>query len=404
MRYGLKEWTEGYVTITVRGKRFERFLNMAVREGLRIWNIRRVGEETCRCDILIADYFRLRPFLRETGCRSHVEQREGLPFWLVRLRRRSGLGIGAVLFFVGLYMLSSFVWTVEVTGTKQMSPQKVLQAAEQIGIKEGAWKVKLKEPLMLRKELMNLLPEASWIGVTIQGTKVTLNIVEKDDPVKPIVLGPRHLVAKKRAVIHTILPEAGRSQVKVNQFVEKGQVLVSGIIGSEERQQAVAARGTVMGEVWYTSDASVPLKQTHYRLTGERQEQQYLIVGPYAVQVWPWNKQGFARYESEESRFIPSYAGYTSPIGWKQVTQAEVVESQVELSTEEAIAYAKRFAREDILRKAGKDAVIREEKVLHATTENGKVYVSIHFSVIEDIAVEQPIVGVPQSPEPDSTP
>jgi len=404
MRFGLKEWTEGYVTITVRGKRFERFLNMAVREGLRVWNIRRVAAETCRCDILIADYFRLRPFLRETGCRSHVEQREGLPFWLVRLRRRSGLAIGAVLFLVGLYMLSSFVWTVEVTGTKQMSPQKVLNAAEEIGIKEGAWKVKLKEPLVLRKELMSLLPEASWIGVTIQGTKVTLNVVEKDDPVKPIVLGPRHLVAKKRAVIHTILPESGRSQVKVNQFVEKGQVLISGIIGSDQRQQVVAARGTIKGEVWYRSDASVPLKQTQFRLTGEQLEQQYLVVGPYAVQLWPWNKQSFAQYESEESRFMPSYAGYTSPIGWKQITQTEVVQNEVELSVEDAIAYAKRFTREDILRKAGKDAVIQEEKVLHARTENGKVYVSIHFSVIEDIAVEQPIAGFPQSPALDSNP
>lgn len=402
MRYGLKEWTEGYVTITVRGKRFERFLNMAVREGLRIWNIRRVGTEACRCDILIKDYFRLRPLLRETGCRSHVEQREGFPFWLVRLRRRSGLAIGALLFLVGLYMLSSFIWTVEVQGTKRMSPERVMQAAEQIGIKEGAWKVKLKEPLHLQKELTSLLPEVTWVGVTIQGTKVTLQVVEKDEPAKPIVTGPRHLVAKKRAVIQTILPEAGRSQVTVNQFVEKGQVLISGIIGNEERQKAVSAKGTIRGEVWYISNASVPLKQSHTRLTGEKQDQQYLVIGPYAVQVWPFEKLPFSQYESKEKRFMPGYAGYTSPVGWKRVTHEEIVQTQKDLTVEEAKALAIRFAREDILRKAGKDASIQKEKVLHATTENGKVYVSIHFSVIEDIAVEQPIVGVPQTPEVNS--
>jgi similar to stage IV sporulation protein len=396
MRNGLKEWVDGHVTITVRGKRFERFLNMAVRDGIRIWNIRRVGLEVTRCDILIRDYFRLRPLLRETGCRSHVEKRDGLPFWVLRLRKRSGLAIGASLFFIGLYMLSSFVWSVEVNGTRHMSPQKVLQAAEQIGIKEGAWKVKLKEPLLMQKELLSLLPEATWVGVDIQGTKVVLQVVEKDDPVKPIATGPRHLVAKKRAVIQTVLPEVGRSQVTINQLVEKGQVLISGIIGNETQQRAVSARGTVKGEVWYVSNTSIPLNQTVYRLTGENQEKKYLLVGPYAVQVWPFNKNTFAKAESKESRFVPSYAGFTSPIGWKTVRESEMEPIEQKRSVEEATEIAKRFAREDILRKAGKDAFIQDEKVLHVTSENGKVYLSIHFSVIENIAVEQPIVGVPQ--------
>ncbi len=396
MRNGLKEWVDGHITITVRGKRFERLLNMAVRDGIRIWNIRRVGAEVSRCDILIRDYFRLRPLLKETGCRSHVENRDGLPFWLLRVRRRAGLAIGAVLFFIGLYMLSSFVWSVEVTGTKHIDPARVIRAADEIGIKQGAWKVKLKEPLLLQKELLSLLPEAAWVGIDIQGTKVRLQVVEKEAPVKPLATGPRHLVAKKRAVIHKILPEVGKSQVTNNQLVEKGQVLISGIIGNDTRQQAVSARGKVQGEVWYVSNTSVPLKQTIYRLTGEKQEQQYLLVGSYAIQVWPFNKELFSEAQTSEKRYVPSYAGYTSPVGWKTVEYAQIELITKQLSTEEATEVAKKFARADILQKAGKDAFIQDEKVLHVTAENGKVYVSIHFSVIEEIAVEQPIV--PQSP------
>lgn len=404
MRNGLKEWVDGHITITVRGKRFERLLNMAVRDGIRIWNIRRVGLEVSRCDILIRDYFRLRPLLKETGCRSHVERRDGLPFWLLRLRRRSGLAIGAALFFIGLYMLSTFVWSVEVSGTKMIDPQRVIRAAEQIGIKEGAWKVKLKEPLLLQKELMSLLPETTWIGIEMSGTKVKLQVVEKDEPTLPLPTGPRHLVAKKRAVIHKILPEVGRSQVTNNQVVEKGQVLISGIIGNETRQQAVSARGKVQGEVWYISNTSVPLNQTHYQLTGEKLQQQYLLIGPYAVQLWPFKKQSFTLAESSEERFVPSYAGFTSPLGWKTVTQLETEPISKQMTVEEATELAKKFAREDILQKAGADAFIQDEKVLHVTSENGKVYVSIHFSVIEDIAVEQPLVGLPQAPANNGNP
>jgi similar to stage IV sporulation protein len=400
MRNTWKEWVEGHITITVRGKRFERLLNMAVREGIQIWNIRRVQADVSRCDILIRDYFRLRPLLKETGCRTHVEQRGGLPFWLIRMRGRSGFTAGALVFLFGLYMLSTFVWTVEVQGTKQIPPEVVSEAAEKIGIKEGAWKVKLKEPQILQRELLGMLPEASWVGVDIQGTKAIIQVVEKDEPKSPQATGPRNLVAKKRAVVHSVIAEAGKPMVSVNQFVEKGQVLVSGIIGNEMRQSAVAARGKVQGEVWYVSNITLPLRQVTYQYTGEKQQKQYLVLGPYAIQVWPLREEPFARFEAKDQRYQLTYDNFTLPVSWKTVTLLEMQPVERKLSMDEAVEAGKKVAREDVLARAGEDAVIKDEKVLHVKAENGKVYVSMHFSIIENIAVEQPIVVSPPAPAP----
>ncbi|USG63861.1 sporulation protein YqfD [Brevibacillus ruminantium] len=400
MRNGLREWLSGHITITVRGKRFERFLNLAIRQGIRIWNIRKVGSEMSSCEILVHDFFHLRPLLKETGCRAHIQKREGFPFLLVSMRKRAGFFTGVALFCFGLYMLSSFVWEVEVQGTKRLHPRAVIHAAEQVGIKEGVWKVKLREPQELQREILKLVPQASWISVKIQGTKAVIQVVEKEEPEKPVPLSPRHLVAKKRAVVSTILPEVGKKMVSVNQVVNKGQLLISGVIGNDERQKVVSAQGTVKGEVWYVSDVTVPLQRTQHQLTGEKQTQQYLLIGPYALQVWPWRLEPFASAESTEDRFSPSIAGYSIPVGWKSITHAQVELITRQLNEEEAVALAKQAAREDILRKAGPDTVIRDEKVLHRKTENGKVYLSIHFSVIEDITEEQPIVALPQPPAP----
>ncbi|WP_269778353.1 sporulation protein YqfD, partial [Rhodococcus rhodochrous] len=101
-------------------------------------------------------------------------------------------------------MLSSFVWQIEVVGTKKLHPEMVAKAAEQVGIKEGVWKAKLKEPQEIRREMMKLIPQASWIWVNIQGTKAIIQVVEKEEQELPDPIGPRHLVAKKRAVISTI--------------------------------------------------------------------------------------------------------------------------------------------------------------------------------------------------------
>jgi len=400
MRNTWREWVEGHITITVRGKRFERLLNMAVREGIQIWNIRKVQQNVSRCDILIRDFYRLRPLLKETGCRTRVEQRGGLPFWLIRLKRRSGFTAGVLVFLFGLYMLSTFVWSVEVQGTKQIPPDAVSKAAEKIGIKEGAWKVKLKDVQTMQRELLGLLPEAAWVGVDIRGTRAIIQVVEKDEPKHPEVTGPRNLVAKKRAVVHSVIAEAGKPMVSVNQFVEKGQVLISGIIGNETRQSAVEARGKVQGEVWYVSNVSLPLSQVIVQYTGEKQQKQYLVLGRYAVQIWPLREEPFARFEIKEDRHQLGYRDFLLPIGWKTVTLSEVQPVRRKWSMDEAVEAGKQAAREDVLSRAGEDATIKGEKVLHVKEENGKVYVSMHFSVLENIAVEQPIVVPPPAPAP----
>ncbi|WP_134686911.1 sporulation protein YqfD [Brevibacillus migulae] len=398
MRNLMREWYEGHITVTIRGKRFERLVNLAVREGIHIWNISRSGSGQGQFDILIRDYYRLRPLLRETGCKSHVTSRGGFPFWLIRIRRRAGFAVGAFLFLFGMYMLSTFVWTIEVQGTVRLTPGQVEQVAEKVGIKQGAWKVKLKEPQILQKEMTALLPEASWIGVHIEGTKVTIQVVEKEvqEPAKQ--LGPRHLIAKKKAVIHRVEAEAGKSMVQVNQFVDKGQVLISGVIGNDTRQGLVAAKGKVEGEVWYVSNVSVPLNRKSSHLTGQKQDLFYLVVGSYAVQLWPLQTIPFEKYEASETRVQLGYSQYSLPVGWKKVSLYEQEDRSKSLTQEEAIALGKQFARQDILSKAGKEAVIKDEKVLHVKTENGKVYLSIHYAVIEDIALEQPIVALPPAP------
>lgn len=398
MRNTLRDWMEGHVTITVRGKRFERLINLAIRDGLHLWNIRRQGTEVGQCDILIRDYFRLRPLLRQTGCRCHVVKRGGFPFWLVKMRMRAGLAIGFLLFFLGVYMLSSFIWSVEVVGVHKMTPTQVNQAAAKIGVKPGAWKVKLSEPQTLQRELLQALPDASWIGVEVKGTKAIIQVVEKEQQEKPKALSPRHLVASKKAVVYSVTAEAGKVVVNPHQYVDKGQILISGIIGNDMRQGMVAARGKVEGEVWYLSNVTIPLEQKRSAYTGITEDNHFLLAGNYAVRIWPFQIQPFQHVDTEEKKYQFSLPGLEFPLGWKVETRQEVEEQKFRLSQEKAIEMAKEFGRQDVLKRAGKDATIKEEKVLHAKEENGKVYLSIHYSVIEEIAEELPITQLPPVP------
>lgn len=398
MRNVLREWLGGHVTINIRGKRFERFINLAVRQGLHLWNIKRSGDESGQFDMMVNDYKRIRALLRETGCRTHVHRRNGGPFWLRAVHRRLGFTLGALLFLFGLYMLSTFVWTVEIVGTKKMSLYQVLQAAEQNGIKRGVWQPTLGEPTALQRKLLGMLPEASWVGVEKSGTKIIIQVVEKEQPEKPAEESPRNIIAKKKAVVHTILAEKGKTMVQKDQFVQQGQVLISGVIGNETRQTVVAARGKVEGEVWYQSTVSVPVSQTRYMYTGHNQNNLYLSLGSQSIRIWPFQVQEYSSFETRNEQTLLTLSRFLLPVG---ITSAKVMETEpqmLKLTLEQAIELGKQVARQDVLRQAEKDATIADEKVLQIKEENGKVYLSMHYTVIEDITQEQPLI--PTRPAP----
>jgi similar to stage IV sporulation protein len=49
------------------------------------------------------------------------------------------------------------------------------------------------------------------------------------------------------------------------------------------------------------------------------------------------------------------------------------------------------MAKKEIKSQLDEDAIIKEEKILQKTIKNGIVFLDIHFTVIENIAVGQPI-------------
>src|SRR5690606_35191365 len=121
-------------------------------------------------------------------------------------------------------------------------------------VKPGKFKFLVDDPLEIKSNMMEAIPEVTWVGFQFQGTKAILKVVEKTNPEMREKVSPRHLVAKKKAIIHDIFVEQGEPRVKPNQYVRPGELLVSGIIGSGENQQIVPAKGKVLGEVWYETN------------------------------------------------------------------------------------------------------------------------------------------------------
>jgi similar to stage IV sporulation protein len=381
----------GYVRVEVRGQNLESFINQLVEKRILAWDIC-FYEGHAKLYLSLKDFFGLRPLLKETGCRVHVLERFGFPFLLNRLEKRKFFAMGLIGFIIGLYLLSSLVWQVRVEGNELISTQDILQTARQEGIYKLQWKFRLKDSDVMSKNLQGKLAGTAWVGVEIQGTQVIIKVVEATLPDKPQLLNPRHLVASKSAMVTSIFAEKGRPVAKINTYVKKGDILISGILGDETHRQTVVASGQVKGIVWYTPQVEVPLLRQYKTYTGTTQNRSYLVLGSRALQLTGYGALSFQNYETIPERKTLQWRDYVLPIGWlrERIMEVQLVDRPMELP--EARAVGMEQAKLEIIAAVGGDAKVVNEKILHEKTDNGKVYMEVHLEVEESIAQEQAII------------
>jgi similar to stage IV sporulation protein len=383
---------KGIVTVRIRGGGQEAFVNRAVTAGLELRSVRRTSSGETVCEISVSDFFRLRPYLKETGCRVHVTARRGLPFWLDKLGRRKIFAAGMALFIVGIYLLSSLVWNIEVTGNRTLSDEQVLKAAENEGIFPFQWSFRLGDVDVMSKRIAAKLPGAAWVGVEKRGTKVIIQVVETTVPEPRTLYSPRHLIATQDAVVSDIMAEAGRPVVKKNSKVKRGDILISGTLGEGEHSLSVAAKGTVRGLVWHEYNIVSPLKRKTKVYTGERKVKWFAVIGGRSLQVGGFGGTPFQHYETVERQDQAVWRNWTLPLGRLKQSAMEFRFAVLTVTRKEAKAEGLLQAKADLLSKAGPEASVKAQNLLHEKTENGKVYMKVLFEVEQSIATELPLV------------
>ncbi len=383
---------KGYVRVRVDGAYPERFLNRCIEQRLSIWKVKRVGDERIVFYMDIEDATKIRPLLRTTDCKVTFHDRKGTPAILRKMSLRAGFLIGLAACLAIIFILSNMVWKVEVEGASPHVEHELRQVVQEMGIKRGSFQFSLPSVEQIQRDVTEQVSGATWVGVRQKGTTYQFEVVEQKLPEEAARVSPRHLVAKKKAIIHDIFVEHGQAEVKPNDFVDKGDMLVKGEIGKEGKTEIVAAIADVRGEIWYKSEATIPIERLFTTLTGESKDRHYLSIASVNLPFWGLRGHDFEQTQEfiEEKQF--HLFNLSLPLKYVRKEIRETSSYNRTYTKEEAIEEAKRMARVELVRGLPDDAEIIGEKVLHETLENGKIKLQIHYQVLEDITSAQPII------------
>lgn len=401
LKYLQGKFMTGFVTLIVRGSNPELLLQQLVNSGIHMWDIKKVDSDSCHAKIRRYDVNIIQTMTEELPYEITFRDYRGLPKVVHRLQQKGEIVVAYLLSVFFFISLSQFVWSVEISGVPNELEVKIENHLQSEGIKKGAFKPLLANPSTIQQNLLLNVPELLWVGVEQKGTKLKFSGIEKISQEYTGKDGPQHLVAKKNGVIEKMQITKGVPLVRVNDYVKKGDRLVSGNLQDAipedhekkdtEKKQLVSAQGEVFARTWYDVQVTVPLAVEYEELAEQQMDKYYLSFGDKRLLLWGFKQPTFKNSLTKIDEFTLNIFNYDIPIKIVKESINETKYYKYVRSTEEAITDGISEAKEALRLKLDQNAKILSQKVLHETTESGKVRLNLLIIVSENIVEEIPI-------------
>ncbi len=392
----LWNYLHGYVIIIVEGFFIEKFINICMHRQIKLWDIRAQKKRLMTMRIGIKSFKLIRPIARKTKCKVRLLKKNGLPFVLNKYRRRKAFLAGVVIFFVLIYILSSFVWSVEITGNDKLGASELADLLAQNGISTGILKYRIDTDKAVTNMMLGI-EELSWISIVVRGTRVKVDVRERIEMPRIV---PRHIpcdiIATKDGIIKRIVATEGIETAGEGDTVQSGQVLISGSIPSLDKKKEsrlVHAMGTVTARTWYEEEAPVILSQTERLRTGKAINDYSLILFSWELDILQ-RKNKFRDYSVFESRKKLSLGeNLIFPIEWVTVRYVEEKLIEAVINEEDARSAAVQTALKKALKRVPDTAQIVKQSVNYISDDKEGLIAKVTIECIEDIGKSKQIGG-----------
>lgn len=382
------------VRCLVTGEETLRFVNLCRNNGIKLRHLIR-KENAIQMEIDAENFKKLRPLVRKTHVKIHILNRHGPAFFFYRHKRRWWFLLGMTVFAGMIYILSLFVWQIDIDGNRKYTDALILQALAQMDVKTGCRKSEIDLP-EIEEELRIMYNEITWVSASIAGTKLQIELREGDLKISGSSGGgqtgnvkrvenrennpktqngesetdlPANLVADEDAIITNLVVRRGTVAVRYGDEVKKGDVLIEGkvyIYNEDETLKKVdylTAEGDVFGKYQELYEKHYQRKHEVRSYTGKNyRELGVAIVGKSFClpvwenilkkqleentlsEVWSWKKQ----FRLTPTFYLPFALEYTEYVPYENVVEEYTDEVIKKMAEEELQKYLNELEKKGV--------------------------------------------------------
>ena len=202
----------------INGYNADNLIKTLMQKNVKIFNLKITSRKEMSFEIDDKDIKKVKRYISNFKFKQSFTKFKKLPsFMLVNLGLILGCFIGTIFFI----FLSTFTWQIKVFGTENLSKSDIVNVLKQNNIKIG--KINLISSEEIETILLNNYDRIAQVSVIKEGTTIIINLSEKlvyeEETFEPIT-------AKASGIITNINIITGTTNVKIGDYVNKGDILV----------------------------------------------------------------------------------------------------------------------------------------------------------------------------------
>lgn len=369
------------IKIKVTGKNIERFIRRLYKNNIEILSLKYIDSKSIIITIHLEDYENVIK-LKSIYKINKISYGGAIKIKKYLYKNRFII-LSLLISYLIVLFLSNIIFEVQVIHSSQDIRSLVVKQLNKYNVK----KYSIKKNFNKLSEISNKIQESNkdkieWISIENIGTKVIVKVEERKLNSKLEEYPLQNIIASKSGIIKKITAKNGVIIKNINDYVTKGDVVISGEIMDtygEKILSKVSAIGSVYAEVWYTVDIEYPLVYTKNSKTNNEKD-------VYEIEILN-NK--FSLFRSSYNHSIDTskiiLGSPLLPFKLLKTHKQEIIKKDGVYLPEEALMKAKELARKKLKSHLDKDEYIIKEKKLSFYQKDSKIVVEMFFSVYENI-------------------
>ncbi|ELC8441915.1 sporulation protein YqfD [Clostridium perfringens] len=369
---------KGQIKVEIKTFDINKLLNVLWKNGINVENVRKIDVVTVTLNVDYSDYGKLKGYVKRLGGKVKIISAKGMIFFLARAKKYVSVFVGALIFLIGLYIYSGFIWRVDIETKKNIAPFEIRTMLNDLNVKPGVKKSSVNV-YGLEKKLENGHGDIMWVNARIEGGTLKIKVEEKVSPkIKEENENQelKNIVASMDGEIKKIYTTSGTAVVKEGDVVKKGDVLIIPQQGIEGGEYEVDAKGEVTANTFYEKSIELQVAGKKEERTGEKDSDIYLEIMGKKIYLKKPTKE-FTKYDKIESKgkFVNRNVYY------------EKVDNDIAEDKETIINNAVELMSNSINKEISKQAKIVDKIITTEDLDEGKIKLKVLFVVEQNIAL-----------------
>ena len=313
----------------------------------------------------------------------------GLKYYIKAINKHKYILISFIVSLFLLKLLTNTIFNIEIKTDDIQLKNNILNILKNNDIDIYKKKKNFNELNIIKKKILEENNDIlEWIEINEKGNKYTVNLTPKVIKNNIVNNTPCDIISDKEGVIKHIVVYSGSKIKEENEYVKKGDVIISGNVYKDESIiDQVKANGQIYAEVWYTSKINIPLKYIDRVKTGK-------IVNHYYVELFNHKFSLIGKYESKNSMNEKKVLIDKPYLKFKLYREIKTEYEYKEFNLTHDEAYNEGLKRSDeYMEKTLSDGeYIISKNVLKKQVNSSKMYIEVFYKVYESIGVTSKIL------------